>query len=60
MHSLSRGISPTVTVRLPLELLERMDRVRALHGLSRSAYLRESLAYNLTVDLEELGEDGAE
>lgn len=58
MQSLSTGESPVVCARLPQDLVDRMDQMCAIRGLSRSAYLRESLDYTLTVDSEELESGG--
>lgn len=58
MHSLSTGESPVITVRVPPELVEEMDRYRADYGLSRSAFLRHALRW--TIHGTPMQEEGAE
>lgn len=43
MHSLNRGISPVLTVRVPQDLLDRLDRECQSFGLSRSVVIRQIL-----------------
>lgn len=54
MHSLDRGTSPTITVRVSKEMLAKLDRHRTCgRRLSRSSFVRWALT-ELLVDLEEL------
>lgn len=48
MHSLDKGVSPTVTVRIPRQLAERLDRECRSYGLSRSVVIRQILTEALT------------
>lgn len=43
MHSLDTGESPVITVRVPQDLLDDLDRERRSYGLSRSAVIRQIL-----------------
>lgn len=40
MHSLDRGTSPTITVRLPRELLDELRKDQARSNYTWSEYLR--------------------
>lgn len=43
MHSLNKGTSPVLTVRVPQDLLDRLDRECRSFGLSRSVVIRQIL-----------------
>lgn len=43
MHSLNTGTSPVLTVRVPQDLLDDLDRECRSFGLSRSAVIRQIL-----------------
>lgn len=59
MHSLSKGESPVITVRVSQHLLDQIDRERAANtGLSRSAFIRWALITHV-LDLEEARKEGA-
>lgn len=43
MHSLNQGESPVLTVRVPQDLMEDLDRECRSFGMSRSAVIRQIL-----------------
>lgn len=55
MQPLSTGESPQITVRMPKELIDWMDRERAVSGASRSSFIRRALSTHLH-DLKEEGD----